>query len=106
MDINIYTIYDQAAKAYMKPIFLNTDGMAIRAFQDAVNSDTPSDISQHPEQFTMFKIGEYDDQKGLINSYDSPEYLAAGHELLEGNGIVEDIQVTADVEQLKVGGTK
>lgn len=100
MLINIYAIYDQAAKAYMKPMFLQADGLAMRVFKDAVNSGTESDISKHPEQFTLFKIGEYDDQKGIISSPGKPELLASGHEQVE---VFEEVK---NIEFKAVGGTE
>lgn len=67
MKLNIYAVHDNKVKAYGTPFFQITDGQAIRAFQDNVNSTTESQITKHPEDFTLFKLGEYDDQTGIIN---------------------------------------
>jgi hypothetical protein len=68
MKTKIYSIFDSAANAYTTPFFMHNDGLAIRAFQDNVNSKEPNNISQHPDQFTLFKIGEYNDENGEIKS--------------------------------------
>lgn len=104
MIINTYSIYDAAAKAYMRPMFMQTDGLAMRVFKDAINSEEQSDISKHPEQFTLFKIGEFDDQKGVINSTDKPELLASGHEVKEHYETAELVDLT-DPQVIKAGGT-
>ena len=70
MDLNIYTIYDQAANAYMQPFFMQHDGLAIRTFADNVNSEDKSSIAQHPGQFTLFKIGVFNDSEAKIEPSD------------------------------------
>lgn len=69
MKLNIYAIYDEGAKAYATPFFMHNDGLAIRAFQDNVNSDD-SQIAKHADQFHLFRIGEYDDQTGELKRYE------------------------------------
>ena len=78
MKLNIYTIYDDAAKAYMQPFMFQTDGLAVRAFSDNINSDKSNNISEHPEQFTLFKIGEFDDQAATIATFEPPQMLGNG----------------------------
>ena len=82
MKLNIYSIYDSAAKAYMQPFFVQTNGIAIRLFTDNVNSKDDNQVSKHPQHFTLFKIGEFDDQKGTIEPM-TPEAVATGSELKE-----------------------
>jgi hypothetical protein len=66
MKLNVYSIYDSAAKAYTQPFFMHNDGLAIRAFQDNVNAPD-NNIANHPDQFTLFCIGEYDDSSGELS---------------------------------------
>jgi hypothetical protein len=62
MKVNIYTMYDEAAKAYTQPFFAQHDGLALRMFEDMVNSEQKNNISEHPDQFTLFSIGIWDDE--------------------------------------------
>lgn len=64
MKLKIYAVHDSKAEAYMNPFFLQNDAMAIRGFSDAANSDSP--IAKHPEDYTLFHIGEYSEAKGEI----------------------------------------
>lgn len=66
MKLTIYTIYDSGISAHMQPFFMQSDGQAIRTFQDNVNSETQSTISKHPSDYTLFKIGTYDDNTAEI----------------------------------------
>ena len=80
MKLNIYSIYDSAAKAYMSPFFMHNHGLAIRAFSDQVNSQQENQIKNHPEQFTLFMIAEYNDQSGYITPLETPAPLGKGNE--------------------------
>ncbi len=82
MQINVYTIYDEAAKAYTTPFFLINDGLAIRAFVDNVNSKDDNNISRHPAQFTLFRIGEFNDQTAELLA-NNPKSLGNGLEFVE-----------------------
>ena len=55
MKLNVYTIYDDTAKAYMQPFFMHNHGLAVRAFTDQVNrNDENNPLNKHPEQFTLY----------------------------------------------------
>jgi hypothetical protein len=66
MKVNVYTMYDEAAKAYTQPFFAQHDGLALRMFEDMVNSDKPNNVSEHPDQFTLFSIGTWDDVEAKL----------------------------------------
>jgi hypothetical protein len=88
MIVNMYGIFDVAAKAYGKPIMLQTDGLVMRLFKDVCQPGQDSDISKHPEQFKLFKLGQYDDQTGMFTSDEGPQFMANGHEMI---GVFEEV---------------
>lgn len=65
MQLKCYAIYDAKAEAYMAPFFLPSNGLATRAFQDMAN-DPNHPIGQHPEDYTLFEIGAFDDLNAQI----------------------------------------
>lgn len=73
----MYVIHDSAVKAFVSPHFARTHGEAERNFRLAVNTqDEPgktSHLSRSPEQFTLFYVGDYDDETGLVTPKPSPE---------------------------------
>ena len=75
MELSIYSIFDMGTKAYAQPFYTVNDGMAIRMFSDNVNSKEENMISKHPDQFILFKIGEFNDQSGSIESFEKPVNL-------------------------------
>lgn len=56
-------------------------GGSIRAFGDECKRKEPNNIlAQHPEDFELWIVGEYDDNTGIITPYNHPErkQLAVG----------------------------
>lgn len=79
MNMNIYAIYDKAVNAYMRPFVMQSDGQALRVFGDmAVSAE--HEIGQHPEDYTIFRLGSFDDNSGVI-SQEEPRRLAGALEL-------------------------
>jgi hypothetical protein len=74
MKLNIYTIFDIKAKLYNKPFYMLNDQVAERTARDLLN-DEKSDINKHPEDFVLYKIGEYDDNTGIITTLQLPDML-------------------------------
>lgn len=72
--MNIYTIYDVKANAYLTPFFLPTDGMATRTFSDCAN-DNEHQFGKHPEDYILWKIATYDDSLGTIEPLKNHEPL-------------------------------
>jgi len=61
----IYTIYDEKSEAYLQPFFLDTNGQAVRAVVDCL-SDPNHNFARHTSDYTLFYIGEFDDQDATI----------------------------------------
>lgn len=70
----IYTVYDNKALVYGTPFFAVTDGSAVRSFSDLVN-DANTTVGRHPNDFSLFVVGEYDDQKGLLTPFSPLRHL-------------------------------
>ncbi len=59
MKYKIYTTYDSKSESYTLPFYYPLDAQAIRTFTDWVN-DPDHPFGKHPEDYTLFSIGEYD----------------------------------------------
>jgi len=79
MQLKLFTVYDRAAQAYMTPFFLLTKGLAIRSFSETVN-DPNHNFGKYSEDFTLFELGSYDDQKSKFEIYPAPVSLGVGVE--------------------------
>lgn len=82
MKLFIFSIYDTASASYMRPFCSLTDAQAMREFSDIVAiKDSP--IGQHPEDYSLSRIGIFDDQNAKIDPQDR-EILLTGLEALAG----------------------
>lgn len=95
MKLIAYSIFDKAAAAYNTPFFMHNKALAIRAFQDNVNSTEENNISKHPEHFSLFEVGEYDDSTGVITAHEKPEIISTALELVhptQENDLIQEIK--------------
>ena len=76
MKLNIYSIYDTASGLYSRPFFTPSDAEAIRSFSD-ISQDAEHPIGKHPEDYTLFRIGTFDDNKALINNEENESLCTA-----------------------------
>lgn len=67
MNVQGYSVYDRAVKAFMPVFFARTDGEAIRSFGDLF-SDPKHSFSQHPEDYVLYRVGAFDDSTGTLTS--------------------------------------
>jgi len=92
----IFSIFDGKAMAYLPPFCLPEVGMASRTFGDCVNS-ADHQFGLHPEDYTLFQIGLYDDSTGIISGLEARCVIANGVEL-------KRVEVDPSQESLPVNG--
>ncbi len=73
----LFCIRDSAAEAYMRPFCAQSEGAAIRSFSDMVNGNGDDLISQHPEDFTLFSLGSFNEQTAIMQMHE-PRSLGNG----------------------------
>ncbi len=70
MKLNVYSIYDQASGLYSRPFFTQSDAQAVREFTD-IALDAEHAIGKHPADYTLFRLGIYDDNNGKLTNEDN-----------------------------------
>jgi len=89
MKMNVYCVFDRASGVYDRPWCMHSDPAAIRSFTD-ISQDADHPIGKHPEDFTLFRIGEWHDDRGeLIGSppekvIGAAEAYAAARKIMPG----------------------
>lgn len=71
----IYSIKDSKV-GFTPPTVDQNDGSAIRNFAYAINNGGIMNYS--PNDFDLYKIGEFNDESGIVNSFKPPEFIVAG----------------------------
>lgn len=81
MILKVYSVFDVKAAAYARPFFMVNDQSAVRTFGDYVNTQgEPPNL--HPEDYSLFCLGEFDDVKGTLVS-NNPEIVCTAASLLK-----------------------
>lgn len=66
MFLNAYALYDIKSQTYGMPFFAVSDPVAVRtAYDGYLMAD--STVLRHPEDFTLYRLGLYDDNRGVIS---------------------------------------
>lgn len=82
MILKMYAVFDSATEMYGRPFFMVADGQAMRSFKDQVNAkDATNELSNHPDDFTLFALGDFDDNTGRFRVLDVPSSLVRGKDI-------------------------
>jgi hypothetical protein len=91
MQFNVYGIFDTASGIYDRPFVMQSDGQALRAFGDiAVDAEHP--IGKHPEDFSLFRLGTFNDNTGELTCT-GKECLATALEMVAASRKVDGRQL-------------
>lgn len=82
MKYSVLAVRDRAVDAFGQPIFVPAVGAALRSFMDEVNNEKSS-FYNHPEDYDLYLLGDYDDATGNITSLDQPRMVAVGKECVK-----------------------
>jgi hypothetical protein len=77
MKYKIFAIFDSKVGAFTLPSFCQTTSQAIRGFSDLVK-DSGHAFSKHPADYTLFELGEYEDESGSFNGLSTPHSVSIG----------------------------
>lgn len=77
--LGLCAVFDSKVGAYAPPFHVRSRGEAIRSFEDACRDDKMP-FKAHPSDFTLYYIGEFDDNSGVLLS-SGPERLLGADEL-------------------------
>jgi len=78
------SVFDHAAQVFARPFPVVAGGQAIRDFTDEVNrvaDDNP--LYKHPDDYTLYVIGTFDDSTGFIDALGTPEQLVRGKDCVK-----------------------
>lgn len=73
----VVAIRDRALDAFGRPAFVPTLGAAIRGFADEINN-AQGEMSKHPDDYDLYELGAFDDEKGTFTQVEAPRQIAIG----------------------------
>lgn len=73
--LQIMTVFDARAEAFMPAFSVDTVGIAMREFEKMCNSPGHQ-FCDHAEDFSLFLVGEFDVERGVVLAKDAPIVMA------------------------------
>lgn len=70
-----YAVYDRKAEIYSQPFLEIKDGTAIRAVQDIVINNKDHAFAKHPKDFSLHRLGDFDEVSGVITGQEKPNKI-------------------------------
>lgn len=98
-----YALLDHKASIFLNPISFTNDGDAIRWFTTVVNNaEEKTNINKYPEDFTLYRLADYDDKTGLyMPRPNEPEITAAKpKQLITGVQVQNEAAKTFTIKEL------
>ena len=78
----LFTVRDLKADCYVVPFTDKTRAAAIRMFIDTVNAPDHT-FNKHPEDFVLYELGTFDDNRAEFELSDTPIPIAKAIEMLK-----------------------
>lgn len=81
MITKLFSVYDSKAQIFHRPLHALTKGEALRTFIDECKRPE-SQLCLHPEDYSLFELGWFDDASGKLAHLDAPFCLGTALELV------------------------
>ena len=80
MLLQVFTVFDSKAEAYLPPFYESAIGSAVRSFADTANNPEHS-FNKHSSDYTLFHLGSYDDSTAIFEFHEAkiPLGMASEH---------------------------
>lgn len=79
--MKMFTIYDSKAAAFLQPFFAATTAVAVRSFSAAARQEG-HDFHNYAEDYTLFELGEFDQENAKMMLCDSPKSICLASTVL------------------------
>lgn len=80
----IFSVYDSKAEAFLQPFFADTEGIALRSFTASALAEEHN-FFRFAEDYTLFRLGEFDDSTGAFKMLPTPESVVQAHVIKFGS---------------------
>jgi len=74
MKSGLYSLYDKKAEYHSKPVPMQNDDIAMRSIKNTMYDEQSKDTDfvKNPEDFTLVRVGFFDDGKGTLTEEYKP----------------------------------
>lgn len=99
MKLLAFSIYDEKVQGFNPPFFCQAVGQAPRSMDDLVN-DPQTVISRHPEDYSLYHVGSFDDGSAEFRSEVPPILVGRGGDYVNRQ-LGRDVPSRPDVREVK-----
>lgn len=89
--MKVFSVYDVKVGAFLAPFFCRAEGEAVRAFVNAVNAPD-HDFMRFPEDYSLFALGEFDEESGMMKLAKAPLQICTALELVGKRGVAKVVE--------------
>lgn len=82
MLMSVFAIYDAGIMTWKPPMFCRAKGEILRWWIEMVNNGQ-TDLSKHPQDYTLFDIGTWDDEGCKFDLHKTPISLGVAIEFVK-----------------------
>lgn len=82
MKLFAFSVYDSAVGTYSPPFFVRAGGLAIRDFRFEI-ANPESRLSKSPGDYSLFCMGEFDDETATFSLFEAPRRVMTGLDALK-----------------------
>lgn len=80
----ICTVKDTAVQVFGPVFLMHTAEEAIRSLRQEINrAESHAPVKQFPDDHELYKVGEWDEQKGAIQPLEQPELIVRCKDLVQ-----------------------
>lgn len=83
MNVELFSVFDQAAKRFIDPFPGPTVEFALRGFKEACQTEGHQ-FAKFPEDYVLFHVGTFDAETGMIEALD-PRKIGMALSFVEAN---------------------
>ena len=84
--LKVFALFDKKAKVYEHPFVFPHIGQAIRFVSDLISSNNNS-VAKHPDDYTLYHLGAFDEENGLLSPLSVPAFVEEASTLVEAKGV-------------------
>lgn len=81
----LMSVRDSKLDAFVNLFTSPSRAAGARAFSDVVN-DPSGSVFKHPDDYTLYQVGTFDDSTGVVTPHTTPEHVASARSLLAKQG--------------------
>lgn len=103
MKLKCFAFYDSKGQFFMTPFFYPSVGQASRFFGDLLE-DPKASLSKHPEDYSLYLLGEYDDGSGMMFPSTQPAHLISGIEYMRSRENLRSVKAPESEVSVPLNG--